>query len=151
MPRGFLPAAISTTTWSVAVSITLRLPEPSLGTYANGAASAAGGMANVNTRSRRPVMNDIGCSCSNRMLVVCARDDCTNKVDAFRVVARRKPQRCPVVSRGFATTPRRERRGFMCSHLGRTPLDARARPHAREHGIVVDQRVFERHDHVPED
>jgi hypothetical protein len=51
-------------------------------------------------------------------LVVCARDDCTNKVDAFRVVARRKPQRYPVVSRIFATTPRRERRGFMCSHLG---------------------------------
>jgi hypothetical protein len=32
VPRGFLPAGISATTWSVAVSITLTVPEPSFGT-----------------------------------------------------------------------------------------------------------------------
>jgi len=32
VPRGFVPAAMSATTLSVAVSITLSVPEPSFGT-----------------------------------------------------------------------------------------------------------------------
>jgi hypothetical protein len=40
MPRGLVPAAISATTASFAVSITLTVPEPSFGTYAKGAALA---------------------------------------------------------------------------------------------------------------
>jgi hypothetical protein len=39
--------------------------------------------------------------------------DGTNKNDGFGVRARRKPQRYPKVSRGFATPPWRQRRVFM--------------------------------------
>ena len=46
-------------------------------------------------------------------LVQCCVLDGTNKSDGFWVRARRKPQRYPQVSRGFATPPWRERRGFM--------------------------------------
>jgi hypothetical protein len=42
-----------------------------------------------------------------------ARCERLQKTAGFALVARRKPQRCPVALRGFATTPRVRRRGFM--------------------------------------
>jgi len=42
--------------------------------------------------------------------------------DGFRDAARRKPERYPWVSRGFATRPRRERRTVLRQDFGDTTL-----------------------------
>ena len=47
------------------------------------------------------------------VLVLRCRGFDTNESDGFGPRARRKPQRYPLVSRGFATTPSGRRRGFM--------------------------------------
>ena len=46
--------------------------------------------------------------------VQCCTLDGASKTDEFLALARRKPQRYPQVSRGFATTPESEMHGFKC-------------------------------------
>ena len=57
-----------------------------------------------------------------------ARYAAFQKTDGFDFVARRKPQQCQAALRGFATTPRGQRRGFMCRVACNTTLD-RQRQH----------------------
>ena len=56
-------------------------------------------------------------------LVQCCMLDGTLKTDGLLVLARRKPQRYPQVSRGFATTPGAKRHGFKCRIACNTALD----------------------------